>query len=263
MHDRLHVHVPYPVLEESLQFLAERRLNPEIFFSADSLDALVPERAGAAADFLSGSGLATTIHAPFLDLNPGSFEPLLRDATRRRFRQVMSAAALFQPRVIVFHPGYDRWRYGDYKAKWLETSLDIWRETAAEASAMGTVIAIENIFDEEPGVLRALLEEIGSPRVGHCFDTGHLNLFGKISMEEWFRDLGAHIVETHIHDNTGARDDHAPLGTGTVDFPLFFSLMERYAPDAVWTIEAHSRDCLERALLNIAPFLERRHTSSR
>ena len=147
MHERLHVHVPYPVLDESLQFLAERRLNPEIFFSADSLETLVPEKAGAAGDFLSGSGLATTIHAPFLDLNPGSFEPLLREATRRRFRQMMAAAARFRPRVIVFHPGYDRWRYGDYTTKWLETSLDIWRETVEKADAIGTVIAIENIFD--------------------------------------------------------------------------------------------------------------------
>jgi sugar phosphate isomerase/epimerase len=256
MNDRLHVHVPYPVLEESLEFLAERRLNAEVFFSAESLENLVPERLGAAAEFLSTSGLATTIHAPFMDLNPGSFEPLLMEATRRRFRQVMGAVRLLRPRVVVFHPGYDRWRYGETTARWLETSLETWRETAAEAESIGTVVAVENIFDEEPEVLRALLDGIGSPCVGHCFDVGHWNLFGKVSMEEWFRDLGSRIVEAHIHDNAGEKDDHAAIGAGTVDFPLFFSLMELHAPDAVWTIEAHSRKTLEEALVKIRPFLE-------
>jgi sugar phosphate isomerase/epimerase len=257
MNEKLHVHVPYPVLEETLELLAARRLNPEIFFSCDALESLVPERLGAAADFLAGAGLAVTIHAPFMDLNPGSFEPLLREATRRRFGQVMAAAARLRPRVIVFHPGYDRWRYGDTTARWLDSSLEIWRETVREAESAGTVIGLENIFEEEPAVLRALIDEIDSPRVGHCFDTGHWNLFGKVSLEDWFAELGSRVVEAHIHDNRGLRDDHAPLGTGTIDFPLFFSLMERYAPEAVWTIEAHSRECLERALVNIVPYLER------
>jgi sugar phosphate isomerase/epimerase len=41
------------------------------------------------------------------------------------------------------------------------------------------------------------------------------------------------------------------VGEGNIDFDLYFRLMERYAPDAVWTIEAHSRDCLERAIRSI------------
>jgi sugar phosphate isomerase/epimerase len=248
-------HVPFPRLGESLAFLVERRLNPEIFLSAEMLEALVPEQVQAVAAALTANGLTATIHAPFIDLNPGSDEQLLRDATRLRFRQVAEVARIIKPRVMVFHPGYDRWRYGERQESWLRHSIPLWREILDLTADNGCTIAVENIFEEEPSTLVALIEAIDSPRFRHCFDTGHWNLFHKVSMEEWFSQLGPHIVETHIHDNAGTRDDHAPIGDGTIDFGTFFTLLAQYAPDAVWTIEAHSREKLERALHCLAPFI--------
>ena len=115
----VHVHLPYPQLDEAFPFLVERRLNVELFFSSDTLDRLEPEQLAAAAARLHAAGIRTTIHAPFMDLSPGSFEPLLREVTRRRFHQAMDAAALLRPRVVVFHPGYDKWRYGETRDRWL------------------------------------------------------------------------------------------------------------------------------------------------
>ena len=65
---------------------------------------------------------------------------------------------------------------------------------------------------------------------------------------KWFESIGGRIAEVHIHDNGGTRDDHAPPGEGTIDFGRFFALMERYAPDAAYTVEAHSKPDLERSL---------------
>lgn len=255
MPDMLCAHVPFPHLGDNLAFLVERRLNPEIFLSGAMLDTIVPEQVQAAADALAANGLTATIHAPFMDLNPGSDEQLLREATHLRFRQVAEVARIIKPRVMVFHPGYDRWRYGERQESWLRHSLPLWREILDLTAASGCTIAVENIFEEEPSTLVALIEAMDSPRFRHCFDTGHWNLFHKVSMEEWFSVLGPHIVEAHIHDNAGTKDDHAPIGDGTIDFDIFFSLLARYAPDAVWTIEAHSREKLERALHCIAPFI--------
>jgi sugar phosphate isomerase/epimerase len=254
---RVFVHVPYPQLKEHLPYILERRLNPELFFSADALDALDVKELSAAADLLRQEGLSCTIHSPFMDLNPGSLERMLRDATMYRFTQVLDVAELLRPEVMVFHPGFDRWRYGEATTAWLDHSVVIWKKVLERAHRIGTVIAVENIFEEEPATLKALFEALDDPRLGHCFDVGHWNLFKKVGMDEWFEALGERIAEVHIHDNSGNRDDHAPPGEGAVDFEKFFGLMERYAPGAAYTIESHSRADLERSLQVLKPYLER------
>lgn len=255
MTKRVFVHVPYLQIEEHLPFIIERRLNPELFLSADALDAVIPERLAATARALSDAGLSCTIHSPFMDLNPGSLERLLRDATMHRFSQVMDAAEILRPEVMVFHPGFDRWRYGEATAQWLDYSIAAWRKVLGRARSIGTAIAVENIFEEEPSTLKALLDAVDDPIFGHCFDVGHWNLFKRVGMEQWFEALGARIVEVHIHDNGGTRDDHAPPGEGAIDFELFFGLMERYAPGAAYTVEAHSKPHLERSLEVLKPYL--------
>ncbi|MCM0081100.1 sugar phosphate isomerase/epimerase [Geomonas sp. Red32] len=253
---RLFVHVPFPQLKERLPLLASRRLNPELFLSAPVLDTTPLSEIAEAARMLREEGLSCTIHCPFMDLNPGSFEPLLREASRKRFYQVLDAAEHLRPEVMVFHPGYDRWRYGEQKELWHNLSLEIWKGVLERGREIGTVIAVENIFEEEPSTLKALMEAIGGGQhFGHCFDVGHWNLFHKVGMVEWFEALGERIAEVHIHDNRGTRDDHAPPGEGGIDFELFFSLMERYAPNAAYTVEAHSLENLERSLKALAPYL--------
>jgi sugar phosphate isomerase/epimerase len=256
MNERLFAHIPYQFLRENLALIIERRINPEVFLPADVLDALIPEELAAIAGGLGENGLRATIHGPFMDLNPGSAEPLLREATTRRFHQALDAAAILKPRVMVLHPGYDKWRYGGNQEAWLGRSIAVWGDVVRRAADIGCVIAVENIFEEEPSTLRALLEAFDSPFLRHCFDVGHWNMFKQVGMEEWFAELGPFIAETHIHDNFGIKDDHAPIGEGNIDFDLFFSLMARYAPDAAWTLEAHSREALERALAGIGKYLD-------
>lgn len=255
MPKRVFAHVPYLKLEAHLPFILERRINPEIFFSADALDALAPAQLAATAERLKGEGLSCTFHAPFMDLNPGSLERLLRDATLHRFGQVLDAAEILRPEVMVFHPGFDRWRYGEATDLWLELSVAVWRPVLERARGIGTVIAVENIFEEEPSTLKALFEAVEDPLFRHCFDVGHWNLFKKVEMRQWFEALGGRIAEVHIHDNSGTRDDHAPPGEGAIDFEEFFRLMEHYAPDAAYTIEAHSLEHLERSLAVLEPYL--------
>jgi sugar phosphate isomerase/epimerase len=175
--------------------------------------------------------------------------------TRKRFLQVFRAAEQLKPRVIVFHPGYDELRYGGNRLDWLKNSIDFWRELIPYAKDLGCIIAMENIFEKESSTLRGLLEAIDDPCFRHCFDVGHWNMFTTVSMEEWFAELGPFIAECHVHDNHGQTDEHLPPGEGQIDFPLLFRLLDRYAPDAVCTVEAHTFQRLERALKNLSNYL--------
>ena len=168
MNNRIHCHVPYPRLSGYLDHVIANRLNTEIFLPAEALDAIVREELAVQAQAIHSAGLATTIHATFMDLNPGAMDPSIREATRRRFQQVFRAAELLRPRVIVFHPGYDDLHYGDNRMTWLKNSIAFWQEFVPSARELNCIIAIENIFEKEPSTLRALLEAIDDPCFRHC-----------------------------------------------------------------------------------------------
>ncbi|HTY21191.1 MAG TPA: sugar phosphate isomerase/epimerase family protein [Geobacteraceae bacterium] len=255
MNNRLFVHVPYWFLQKDIRLVLERRVNPEVYLAGDAYDSIDRGELAAIAEALQGQGLSTTMHAPYADLNPGSPERLIREATLKRFHQLLDVAEAFRPRVIVLHPGYDRWRFAESRELWLHHSINTWREVLPRAEAIGCTLAVENVFEEEPSTLRALFEAVDSPLLRHCFDVGHWNLFVKMSMEEWFAEIGPWIAEAHIHDNQGKKDDHSAIGDGNIDFDLFFRLMGEYAPDAAWTLEAHSRETLEKALVKIRDYM--------
>ena len=256
MDNRVFAHVPYSFLQKNLPLVLDRRVNPEVYLTGEDFDTLIPEELGRIAAALSENGCSTTMHAPYVDLNPGSAEQLIREATLRRFHQLLDAAEILRPKVIVLHPGYDHWRYGDSREQWLKHSIDTWRELLDRAAGIGCIMAVENIFEEEPSTLKALFEAVDSPILRHCFDVGHWNLFVKVSMDEWFAEIGSYIAEVHIHDNFGIKDDHNAIGEGNINFDLFFRLLQRYAPDAVWTLEAHSKETLEKALVKIREYVK-------
>lgn len=255
MTNNIHAHVPYGRLAEHLDFAIKKRMNPEVFFPAEALDHLVWEELASLADSIHSAGLKTTIHAPYLDLNPGAIDPSIRAATRHRIQQVLKAAELLRPKVIVVHPGYDDLHYGDNRLVWLKNSIDFWKEFVPAAREIGSVLAVENIYEKEPSTIKALLDAVDDPCFRHCFDVGHWNMFTAVTIEEWFSELGEYIVESHIHDNHGKSDEHLPVGEGAIDFETFFPLLNRFAPDAVWTMEAHNTEHLQRALKNIQNYI--------
>ena len=255
MFRNIHAHIPYLRLFENLEYLLREQINPEVYFSCEALDSFTRERLGNAARLLHSAGLSTTIHSAFLDLNPGALDTTIREATRQRFQQVFQAAEILKPRVIVFHPGYDELRYGANRLDWLKNSIEFWRKFIPQAKETGSIIAVENIFEKEPSTLRGLLEAIDDPGFRHCFDVGHWNMFTNVTLEEWFASLGPFMAEAHIHDNHGQADDHLPPGEGQIDFDLLFNLLKRYAPDAVYTIEAHTVERMERAFKAIKKYI--------
>lgn len=244
----IHIHIPYPQMKDYLELLRKRRYDLEIYFSAAVLDQIEKPDLEKMIERLDW-GPRLTLHAPFMDMNPGAMDPMVRSATQVRFRQFLSVAAILKPRTAVFHAAYDRWRYSDRKDIWLENGLDTWRKVMDTASKIiGLRVAVENVFDEEPEALQMLIEKIDSPDFGFCFDTGHFNLFSTVTMEQWFESLGRHLVEVHLHDNDGKSDSHWALGRGNIDFEKFFGLMNALALTPVFTIEAHDKDDVEASL---------------
>jgi sugar phosphate isomerase/epimerase len=252
--DALHVHIPFVKFRDFFELIKKRRYDLEIYFPAPVLDQLERydlEKLRESLDW----GPSLTLHAPFVDINPGAMDPMVRSVTQMRFRQLLDAAAILKPRAAVFHAAYDRWRYSGRKDIWLENSVDTWRRVVDSASRIGMGVAVENVFDEDPEALAMLIEKIGSRDFGFCFDTGHMNLFSTVPMEQWFGALGKNILEVHLHDNDGTADSHWALGRGCVDFQEFFRLLRKHQPHPIYTIEAHDKDDVELSIAKVKTLL--------
>jgi sugar phosphate isomerase/epimerase len=239
-----------------------RRYDLEIYLSAAVLDQIEKQDLDQMLERFDWAP-RLTLHAPFMDLNPGAVDPMVKSVTQVRFRQFMNAAAILKPRAAVFHAAYDRWRYSGRTDVWLENSIDTWRIVMESAGRIGMRVAVENVFDEDPEALRMLIEKVGSPDFGFCFDTGHFNLFSTVPMEQWFASLGRHLVEVHLHDNDGTADSHWALGRGTIDFEKFFGLMNEQAPTPVFTIEAHDKEDIETSLDRVRTLMNRKRKTER
>jgi sugar phosphate isomerase/epimerase len=244
----IHVNVPYRMLLRRIDFALANRIHPEIFFSADDLEECDQEHVGFLAGVLQERDMEITLHSPFMDLSPGGVDRRIKEVTLHRFLKMMELARFFKPKTIVFHPGYEKWKFDGNVGLWLESSLRTWRPLVKEAEGMGLILAIENVFEETPDPLAMLLKEIDSPVFGFCFDTGHHHVFSKVSLPIWIETLGKYLKEVHLHDNHGERDDHLPVGEGDFDFDEFFHLLSQAELDPLLTIEPHQEDHLWRSL---------------
>ncbi len=240
-----HVHVPYDSIDKYLKFLRKESLNVEIYFGARSFDRMTKADVFALKKKLDYNP-RISLHGPFMDLSPGAIDLKVREVTKKRFFETLDIAEILKPAAIVFHSGFDRWKYDNKIDIWLEGSLETWRPVNKRAADMGARIAIENIFEDTPENLQALAKEINSDNFGICFDTGHFNLFSKQTLMEWIEVIKPHIKELHLHDNSRYTDEHLAIGEGDFDFATLFR--ELQGTNCIYTIEARSIKAAKKSL---------------
>jgi sugar phosphate isomerase/epimerase len=220
------------------------------------LDACVEKDVQHLSKKLRENQLEATVHGPFMDLSPGGVDRKIKEVTFNRFLKTIELACVFKPKIIVFHPGYERWKFdGDVKL-WLESSLQTWRPLVKEAEERGLTLAIENVFEESPDSIKNLLEEIRSPHFRFCFDTGHHHVFSKTPLPVWMEVLGEFLSEVHLHDNHKEMDEHLPMGEGGFNFKQFFTLLSQYKLHPLYTIEPHEEAHLWRGLQAVRKYIE-------
>lgn len=252
----IHINVPYPMLVQRIDFAINHRIHPEIFFSAEDLDDYREKEGEDLAHTLHKNNLSVSLHSPFMDLSPGGVDRKVKGITVDRFSKMIELAGVFNPKAIVFHPGYEKWKFDGNIEGWLKSSLQTWGPLVERAQKMGLVLAIENVFEEDPEPIQRLLEEIGSPHFRFCFDTGHHHVFSKTPLSLWVETLGEYLVEVHLHDNHKEMDEHLPMGEGSFDFDQFFYLLQQYDLHPIYTIEPHEEAHLWRGLEAVRRFVK-------
>ena len=239
------INAPFDILYEKLDLLCAMKLMPEIYFDANILDTYTEKDYKIVADRLAENGLACTIHAPFEDLRPASFDDKIRNVSMERLIATCHLAEIFKPLTIVCHPNFVKWIYYEKEEAWLERSIESWGKICDLAKQYGTRVLLENVFDDSPEMLARLVEGIGAENTGICLDIGHLTIFTKRPLSEWLTTLGPYIEELHLHDNHGVYDEHLVMGRGTIDFTPLFEYIKKQGVKPIYTLEQHREEDIE------------------
>jgi sugar phosphate isomerase/epimerase len=247
---QVQVNIPLTMLCEGfLEVFLKRGLNPEIGVDAAGLDRFSPEEVRPVAAALQGHGLRVTLHGPFMDLSPGSPDPVVWTLTRKRFEGLLRLVPVFRPILVVCHAGYDARRYHFMRDAWIERSVTFWSWLSSCLRAEGSRLVLENVYEEVPEDLWTLLERLRDEEVGLCLDPGHQSAFSKASLSSWVERLEPFIRQLHLHDNLGDHDHHLALGEGRIDFVwLLQYLREHRDTPPLITLEPHREEDLAPSL---------------
>ncbi len=182
-----------------------------------------------------------TLHGPFLDLNPASYDRLVQEAVFRRFEEAFRAAELLGAEKIIFHSG--RIPATVYLEGWAERTAEFFERFLEGRS--GIQVLVENVFDPEYTGLLELAQRVRHPDFGLCLDMGHAHCFSPAPVTEWARALGPYVRHVHVHDNDGSGDQHLALGGGTIPAREVIGEILRQNPEVSWTVECSRKDQAE------------------
>ncbi len=109
--DKVQVNIPFEMLMASyLDLFLDLGLNPEIGIDGAVLETYTYDDFKRVADIFHENGRSITVHGPFMDLNPVSVDPGIRDLSLRRFDQLLKIISAINPETVVGHAGYDEKR---------------------------------------------------------------------------------------------------------------------------------------------------------
>ncbi len=255
--ERVQVNLPLVELLGSYRHLVEdlQALNLEIGLDARALDGLGPGDREQARRLLAGRRLSA--HLPFIDLVPGSIDPLVAQTAQKRLLDAAQWALELGAGQAVAHLGFNRVIHSDRRAfcRRLAQGLAPLVEGLARG---GCRLVLENVFEPDPAVCLMAREELarvsGRP-VGLCLDLGHALAFSQSELSHWWRETAPHLGEVHLHDNHGGFDQHLPVGWGVVDWDLVGRGLARLQRPPVLTLEPHREAHLWASLRGLARVL--------
>lgn len=163
------------------------------------------------------------IHAPATSTNFISISETMRRASYEELSKVLRLAERCGAEVVTFHLGwnpgfinngsfyFDAKLYDEHGERVLRNELKPFLESSPVTLALENTIAIEG------RIRMALTEILEETDLALTLDVGHYNL----RRCDFFIENFERVVNVHLHDNNGERDEHLALGRGKVDLSAF------------------------------------------
>lgn len=220
----------------------------------DKKDKALEDYMGRIGCFIENKSIS--IHGPFLDLNPASFDNLIRKTTLFRYNEAYNIAKILKADRIVFHSCYLDSVY--FKDAYVNNSIKFWNEFFQDKDD-DIKVHIENVYDKEPSHLIDIIDKVNHKSFSLCLDIGHVNCYGEEDLERWIVKLGRKIGHVHLHNNNGLKDTHSGLQRGSINIKNILDFIDNYCDNPSMTIEVNNIDEID----NSISLLANRYTESK
>jgi sugar phosphate isomerase/epimerase len=180
-----------------------------------------------------------SMHGSMHDLNNGSKDILIRDVTSKRYEYSYDISCKLGCKNIIFHNGYVPGT--SFQKNWIQRSVDFW-DVFLKGKDIDTIFYIENQLEHDTGIINEVINQINKNSLKVCLDIGHVNVFSKISISEWIKNINKNIGFVHLHNNYGQIDEHNDFYNGNINLSKIIELLENNCPEAVWALETRDNE---------------------
>ncbi|HEX5720542.1 MAG TPA: sugar phosphate isomerase/epimerase [Thermoanaerobaculia bacterium] len=196
---------------------------------------------------------AYSFHAPFADsIDISHPDEEKRSRSLREMMQAAEAAARLQARFFVVHPGPEAEIHGTAEEHYQRRRLatDALKGISQRCTELGIGFVLENklshlLFGSASDLLW-FAGALDAGNLGLCLDIGHAHLSG--DLHGMIRRFSGLMRMVHAHDNHGERDDHLPLGKGTIDWRHTLTLLSEIGFEGTIVLEFESNGSPESLL---------------
>ncbi|MDH5783259.1 MAG: sugar phosphate isomerase/epimerase [Candidatus Bathyarchaeota archaeon] len=191
------------------------------------------------------------VHSPFADINIATPSPVLQRTILKRLEKSISHASQLQSRLWIFHPGLKTAVTSFYPGSDWQLNMDSVRHLQKIAEKHGVQIAIENVPEPFPFVLKSVedfsrFHDELNDDLNLTLDVGHANLNQQI--QAFITTFSDKIVHVHASDNKGNYDAHLGIGYGTVNWTSVARSLKRIGYTRAVMLESvkHIEESLQR-----------------
>ena len=174
----------------------------------------------------------------------------IRAASLREMLKSLETAKMLGAEKVVLHPGY----IGGLGVLVMDMSrnyaLESLNTLVHKADELEMELCLENMFPRylsfvEPEDFLPIFEAY--PQLNLTLDTGHANIddAGRDRALNFVKMFSRRLGHVHMSDNYGKRDDHQPVGKGTVPFDHIVGALKNAGYDGTVTLEIFTDDPMD------------------
>jgi sugar phosphate isomerase/epimerase len=194
---------------------------------------------------LTVAGLDLVCHLPTF-VSTADLSPRVRAASREECMVAMEVASRLGAGRVVLHPSYFMGLGRHVPELSGQLAVECLEELLPRGRKLGLRVCLENMFSDAGWLSTAedfapVLEAF--PELNVALDMGHAHIRGGSDCALGFlRRYPDRIGHVHVSDNWGKRDDHLPLGVGSLRIRPILAELKRMRSQAWVTFEIFAPD---------------------